>query len=356
MLEEKAALEHFRFFYLSLRKDGKLLGCMYFQLLALQQDYYPDFSSVSRSAAGLFKYFQGREFRLLVSGHLFFNHRKAVYFVPDLNENDLSKIYEHCLKEVVRFSGADIFMAKEPEEKFKKFLEAHPKRFLSAGPDYLMNLFIRDEWNDLDDYASDLRKKYAQRFRKIREQSEKWTFRDFSLEQMDEWQHPIFQSYLHVIKEAEFKLGKLNYSFFRLLKSRYQDKFIFRAWIYEGEFKGFSTLLVEAESMELYYIGLPEDLKLKQELYPVMMLNGIESAIKGRHKILRLGRTALEAKAMFGAEAEELTHYVSFQNRWLRYPALSLLKYAATMMGSSWKERKPFRNIADQPPINHQST
>jgi hypothetical protein len=342
-LEQEVSLEHFTYYYLCIRRENQLLACMYFQVVALQADYYPDLSSLSLSAAGFFKYFQGREDRLLICGHVFFNYRKSVHVDPSISEKEADKFYLQCIREAIKISGADIFLAKEPTEDFSRFLAKNARRFLPVGPDNLMTIILRPEWKTPLDYATSLKKKYLQRWKKIRGSAEFWTYKDFTPDELVENSSEIVKAYNNVLNDAEFKLGKLNLGFFHQMLSRNADKFVFRVWFFERKIQGFSSMLVEGNSVELYYIGLPEVENLKRDLYLVMMLNALDFGIENKLHEVRLGRTALEAKAMLGAEPEVLTHYIAFQSRWLKYPALALLKYAGNMIGTGWQTRKPFR-------------
>jgi hypothetical protein len=346
--EEKASLEHFSFFYLCYRDNKKIVACMYFQLIELQADFYPDIASMPLSAAGLFKYLQGRDYRLLVCGHVFFNYRRSVHVTSQLSTSQADKVYARCIREAIRMANADIFLAKEPTEDFGRFLQKNPRRFLSVGPDNLMTLSVRPEWGSSSEYAASLKKKYLQRLKKIREASSGWTFRDVSLVNMELHRDEIMNAYIRVLHEAEFKLGKLNFNFFHQLLEWYPEKVVFRLWYFENQIQGFSSLLIEDNAVELYYIGLPANEELKKSLYQLMMLNALDFAIEKKLEKVRLGRTALEAKAMLGAEPEVLTHYIAFQNRLLRYPAIALLKYAGNVMGSAWKTRKPFKLQSDE--------
>lgn len=320
-----------------------MVACMYFQCVALKSDFYPSIASLPLSAAGFFKYLQGRDYRLLVCGHVFFNHRRSAFFLPELAPAELQKLLSRCLREVLKISGADIFLAKEPSPDLKGFLANHPGRFLSVGPDYLMNLHLKPEWNSSADYAKDLKKKYLQRLKKITENAAVFSWADATLADFDNHQQDIMSAYQNVLDEAEFKLGKLNYNFFRQLIESKSQKTVFRLWFLENKFIGFSILLLQSQAVELYYIGLAKEEEIKRNLYPAMMLNALDFGIENKLKMVRFGRTALEAKAMMGAEPEELTHYIAFQNRWLRYPALAILRYAGKVMGTAWKTRKPFR-------------
>lgn len=346
--EESTGLEHFSYLYLLIRKSGRMVGCMYFQLLELQADYYPDITSLPLSVAGFFKYLKGRDYRLLICGHVFFNYRRSVYLIPGLTSGEADKLYARSIREALKKSEADIFLSKEPTDDFKRFLSSNPRRFLSVGPDNLMTLAIRSEWKNAGDYSAALKKKYAQRLKKIRENALFFSCQDITDTVMHEHETAIMQAYFNVLQEAEFKLGKLNFSFFFQLKKQFPKRVIFRLWKNHNQALGFSILLLEKDAVELYYIGLPKDEELKRNLYQSMMLNALEYGIEHKLKEVRFGRTALEAKAMFGAEPEEQTHYLAFQNRWLRYPALALLRHAGGAMGNAWRNRKPFRQDTDE--------
>lgn len=104
----------------------------------------------------------------------------------------------------------------------------------------------------------------------------------------------------------------------------------------------FTTAVMENGSYEVYYIGYAEDNNRQYGIYPNILLHGVERAIQ-LNKTLKLGRTALEAKAIIGCKPVYLNNYIKLKSKPLQLGLKYMLKTFVAERGNEWKKRSPFK-------------
>ena len=105
----------------------------------------------------------------------------------------------------------------------------------------------------------------------------------------------------------------------------------------------FSSTLEHQEKLEVHYIGLDYTYNKSHALYFNILFDGIEQAILSEKKILELGRTAREAKAVVGCNPVYFNDYLRIRNKFTRRIVSIFQDYFQSEMGDTWKNRHPFK-------------
>lgn len=339
---EQANLKDISFKYAMVFKGNDLFALLHFQLLLVSKKHYPDFSSLSSAACNLYKIFSGRKYLGLVSGHLFITDFPTFASVAPA-ENFLW-IKEKVVLKLSKLLDVDVVLLKDLRKMEESYWKDQ-KKFSVLPDDLFMEMDVPQEWVDLSDYTKALSKKYAARIRKMTEEPINVKQKELSIPEIEKHQEEIEQLYQQVVDRSSVKMGILNKGYFVKMARNLDGNFKIYGYFEKSKLQGFSSFLQTGNQLELYYIGLNYQYEQHREIYPLMMVHGLNHAIENRFTKFRLGRTALEAKAILGCRPRNIINLVYFRNRWLRYMMNYLLKITALERGESWKLRNPFREV-----------
>jgi hypothetical protein len=348
---EQANLKDITFKYAMVFKGNELMGLLHFQLLLVSKKHYPDFSELSAAACNLYKIFSGRKYLGLVSGHLFITDFPTFAYTHQLNQGFWIK--EKIVSRLARQLDVDIVLLKDLHSEENSYWQ-HQKKFAMLPDDLFMEMSIPDQWSNLSDYVKALSKKYAARIRKMTEEPLSVQQQELSLALVEKHQQELEELYQQVVDRSSVKMGVLNKGYFLKMARNLGDNFKIYGYFEKGKLQAFSSFLQTGNQLELYYIGLNYQYKQHKELYPMMMVHGLTRAIEHGFTQFRLGRTALEAKAILGCRPRNIINLVYFRNRWLRYMMNYLLKLTALERGESWKLRNPFREATQLSGVNNE--
>lgn len=209
--------------------------------------------------------------------------------------------------------------------------------------DVLMEMRIPVSWQNIDNYIEALSKKYAVRAKKIEESISRFELKEFSAPEILQHVEVLNSLYMNVISRSSFKMGVLNMSFFAGLKEAMLQNFVFKVWFLNQEIVGFSTYILLENHMELYYIGIDYKVNKSHHLYQCMLQQGIKDAIKFNKQILRLGRTAYEAKAIAGAKPVIKNNFFQISNPLLKIGYRYSTDYFVAENSTNWQVRNPFK-------------
>jgi hypothetical protein len=343
-IAEIAALADFSYYYVSVKDDKSIIGLLYFQSIVVRKDYYPDFSNLSFAAKNLYCLISSHNYNLLVNGHIFSTDIPgAVVAKNNTPIEDLTSIFEKVVLKVKRASCSSIFIIKDAHPFLQKQLLKSGNKYKIMPDDVLMEMSIPKTWQNIDDYIDALSKKYAVRAKKLEESISRFELIDFSEQQIIENKEVLHALYMNVISRSSFKMGVLNMSFFAGLKKGMKDNFVFKVWILNQEIVGFSTYIKLGNHMELYYIGIDYKVNKSHHLYQCILQQGIKDAIVNHKPILKLGRTAYEAKAIAGAKPVVKSNYFQISNPLLKIGYRYSADYFVAENSTNWQVRNPFR-------------
>jgi hypothetical protein len=211
--------------------------------------------------------------------------------------------------------------------------------FKYFGGDFGMEMSIYPAWNSIEDYAACLDKKYSKRLQKIKLQGVDLKF--VEIEKLDSGtEEKVFALFENVSKKSPVKIGNLKSHFFRdiLIDPSYKLYIINK----EDKSLGFSLLKIEKECLEIQFVGLDYEQNENHAVYLNILYHGLEMAIKLQKSKLKLGRTALVAKASLGAEPSSQHQLYYFQRTWLQKSFSWVLKQLYSRF--PYEKRRPFKN------------
>lgn len=343
-IAEKSALNDFSYYYVIVRNDKSIIALLYFQSIVIRKEYYPDFSNLSFAAKNLYCLISSHHYNLLVNGHIFSTDIPgAVIANNETSLEDLSNIFQKVVLKVKRASCSSIFIIKDAHPALQASLLKIGTKYKTMPDDVLMEMRIPVSWQNIDNYIEALSKKYAVRAKKIEESISRFELKEFSAPEILQHVEVLNSLYMNVISRSSFKMGVLNMSFFAGLKEAMLQNFVFKVWFLNQEIVGFSTYILLENHMELYYIGIDYKVNKSHHLYQCMLQQGIKDAIKFNKPILRLGRTAYEAKAIAGAKPVIKNNFFQISNPLLKIGYRYSTDYFVAENSTNWQVRNPFK-------------
>ena len=202
-----------------------------------------------------------------------------------------------------------------------------------------MIIEINKNWSSLDCYISDLKKKYRKKIKEVLKLSYKVKIRPLKSRDLEKYSDKIQELYLNLINESNFHGPVFNTNSFKLLNKK--DIFRINGYFLNDELVAFASEIHQEKNLYSYFVGFDKNLNKKFALYPRILLENINAAIKLRKDVLILGRTANEFKSNFGAKPKKSFIYIHVKNIFIRILLIPLLK---RLRVQPWKQRDPFRN------------
>lgn len=344
MLIEDSAIEGLTYYYIIVKNEDKPIGLVYFQRLALTKQHYPDFSGAGTIAKHVYNYAAGKAFGLLTAGNLFYTGFPWYWFDDKaIKADDFFRTVNKAATLLLKTSRSHMVMLKDVDDKLNNYISRKPSGYAHMGEDIFMQMPLNLAWQTFDDYAKALSKKYAARVRKMKEAVAGVRVKKLNLEQAEALAPQIDKLYLEVIGHSSVKIGILNAQYFINMKKALGANFDIWGWFEGDRMVAFTSTLVENGSYEVYYIGYGDDDNKRLCLYPNILLHGVEQAIADKKKVLKLGRTALEAKAIVGAGPIYLNNYIKMKGKLLQLGFGFILKVFGKERGNDWKKRNPFK-------------
>lgn len=343
-IAEKAELTDFDYYYVIVKKTEETIALFYFQSLVVRKAYYPDFSNLSFAAKNLYCLISSHNYNLLVNGHLFSTDIPGAVISKDLaNVDDLAKIFEKVVFKVKRACASSIFIIKDAHPYLQSELVKIANKYKVMPDDVLMEMKIPKVWKGIEHYIEALSKKYAVRAKKIEESISRFELSEFNADEILQNAEVLNSLYLNVISKSSFKMGVLNMFYFAGLKKAMHQNFVFKVWRLNNEIVGFSTYLHLKTHMELYYIGIDYKVNKSHHLYQCMLQQGIKEAIGSNAPILKMGRTAYEAKAIAGAKPVTKSNFFQINNPLLKIGYKYAADYFVAENSTNWQVRNPFK-------------
>lgn len=340
---EKASLNNLSYRYVVTRVNAQIALLSYYQLLSVTPEHFncrdKPFQHYSLNTAlrivrpsllvvgNLFRH--DTEFQCCIAGRVAVHEEAAIFqqtFEYILNETKATGIF---LKDVYAPWAAHI--QKDPTYK-------------QMEDDVSMVFRIPNEWTGLPDYEKQLKHKYLQRYRKIRNQLGTIHIREISEENLPQYVERIYALYAQVSDNQLVSMGKLNAPSFLAMKNTLKERYRIQGWFLEDTLVAFSSAILHEGIYDMNYIGFDYQINQSHAIYFNILFQCLEQAIQSGSHTLVLGRTALEAKAILGCEAEYQHGFYK-----LRHPVVNWFfkKVSAgfrEQIGEKWKDRHPFKS------------
>lgn len=206
-----------------------------------------------------------------------------------------------------------------------------------------MILDIRESWKSIDDYVTDLSKKYRDQYKRSRKKSEAIEKRKMRLEEIIKYEETIYDLYFHVATNAPFNTFFLAKNHFRVFKEKLKDKFLFYGYFIGDNLIGFNTLIKNGNSMDTYFLGYNEEIQREKMLYLNMLYDMIAYSIHKGFKEIIFARTALEIKSSVGAKPKPMFGFIKHSNPMAQWQMPRI--FNALQPQVEWQERHPFKEV-----------
>lgn len=211
------------------------------------------------------------------------------------------------------------------------------KQFLKIEVDPEMVVEIKDYWSNIDDYLFDLKKKYRKKIQKVLKLSDEIKIQQMNSQDLEKYSDKIQELQNNIIEESSFHGPIFNTDSFQELNKK--EFFIINGYFIKDELIAFASEFRQDKTLYSYYVGFDKDLNKRFALYPRIIIEKINSAIKLKKNELVLGRTASEFKSNFGAKPKKSFIYVYVKNIFLRCLLIPIIK---RLKVKSWQKRNPF--------------
>jgi len=201
-----------------------------------------------------------------------------------------------------------------------------------------MVLEISDKWNLIDNYISDLRKKYRNKVLKIINLTSILEVKSLNSDDLVFYADNIQDLFNQVINESRFNGPLFNTNSFSLLV----EKDIFKVYGYfiNNNIIAFSSEIHQDETLYSYYTGFDKSLNKNFPIYARILIETIDNAIKLKMNKVVFGRTANEFKSNFGAIPIKSYIYIKLKNKYLNIIFMPIFKRLTI---KNWIKRNPFK-------------
>jgi hypothetical protein len=203
-------------------------------------------------------------------------------------------------------------------DRFAGKSEWHPK-WVDLEFDPVMEIDLKPEWKNFDDYSNALRKKSRTKIRRIFKQSEELVLKDLSLNELEHLSDELYDLYSKVYGRAGFQLGKLHKEDIISLKQYWKEDFPVIGYYFENKLVGFQCGIVAKHTVEAFFVGFNDDENRVHSIYQRMLLEFIIQGINNRSCKISLGRTALDIKSSLGACPKRLSCHMKVDRPAVHY-------------------------------------
>ena len=286
--------------------------------------------------------------RILILGNIIRNNKPYLFYDEDaLDKSEALKHIAEISEELAKKTCSSVVIIKDVEITDDKFKTLTSNGYIHPLPDMGMVMTIKDYWKNLDDYITELRRKYAARARKIRNNFTGFDIKNLELKDIEIAQPRLYQLFLEVVNKQGFYLTLPSPTLFAAFKKNSDESFQVEGIFYEDELVGFYSYFITEKELEVFYIGFDPLLNLETSLYFNILFLVLEKAIKLKKEKLILGRTSLDAKASMGAEIIHYPYLIKIKN----LPSFAIqwfIEYFTSLENNHWKERNPFIENSDK--------
>jgi hypothetical protein len=348
----KTSGEFEKFIYPQVYLDGKLIAAGCFQELHLNREKLNElgrlFSADSSWTIKLESLVKGllgaksKSLKVLIAGNCQVSGPYGLFFVDTLTEKQQLTVWQQLIQFIEsELDPYSILLVKDLNGKSDQMdLMWRRDNFTSTQALPVMQMQIMSQWESFSDYIAAMGSKYRIRAKAARKKGRELVVERWNTQQVAENINEIMNLYQQVYQRARFRLQKVNEDYFINLSMMESDKFIFNAWLENGQLVGFSTMFLDQKRADAHLIGLNYDTNKSHSLYLNMLYQYVQDAILSRVELLDLGRTAMEIKSTVGAIPIDLSVYLKLKNPLLNGLACMM---AGNTVPENWIQRHPFR-------------
>ena len=182
--------------------------------------------------------------------------------------------------------------------------------------DKTMQLAIQNSWNNISDYENTLKHKYAQRFRSIKRKLQGVLIKELNETDIILNEAKLFSLFESLVEKQTIRLGRVNSNYFSELKKAYGDNLKIFGFFKNNILIAFviHRIHIETKEYEIHFVGFDEIENKNHSLYFNILFHSIEQAILNKCNSLEMGRTAIEAKYIIGAQPRKINGFFYFYN------------------------------------------
>jgi hypothetical protein len=343
---ENSSLPDISHLYALIYVDDIPVAAAYFQVLNLKPGHI-NHHMVKPWQHRTWRFFtKTRRPKMLVSGHLFRHDTTFFYHSPNISSYQAFQCFYDALNAALSKSCASAILVKDMPKDLVNHFQNHAPEYLLLRNDISMEMNIDPTWCSIHDYEKSLKHKYAQRFRKVRQQWQNLEIKELSAEELAINKNTIHALYEQVAANQQVRLGLLSADFLPNLKKHYGDKLKIWAAYKDGEMTAFFSGWAKHDAFDMFYIGFDYSKNAELQSYFNILFFAVEQAIALKKSKLILGRTALDAKARIGCEPRYLQTFLFINNGFLRRFVLRKQKNVSLQEGD-WEEKHPFKPAKD---------
>lgn len=341
---EQSQLDGFRFYYVNVfDADKKFVALFYFQLIELKAENFKTGNCLESSVLKLLLGFRNNN--LLVCGNLF-KVNQAGYYISPKFEPFLTDLVLNIKLQIAKDFPILGVLIKDCENTIEdKFYKCNS--FVPFNEDVTMMLKIKSEWQSVSDYCDTLKRKYKQRFLKVKSSAADLEIKTLNLDEIEKNKFILEKLYFNVLEKQSFTLGKINAQYLVEMKKTLGQRFEVLGYFKDSKLIAFSSHIYypDLNEMEIHYIGIDYDFNQTHQLYFNILCDGIKCAIASNCNKLELGRTAKEAKANLGATPFYNKNYIYLNSRILKSLMRLIIKQQLKHESKDWLTRQPFKVV-----------
>ncbi|WP_252723145.1 GNAT family N-acetyltransferase [Pseudotamlana agarivorans] len=219
--------------------------------------------------------------------------------------------------------------------------QKHKLHQVSVQPNMIFK--VPSHWGNINDYTSELKKKYRDRYKRARKKLGKIACVELDLKAVESYNKTLHKLYLNVSNNAKFNSFRLPENHFLSLKQNLKDDFKVYGYFLDQELVGFYTLILNGKHLETYFLGYDSKHQYSNQVYLNMLYAMLNFAIEYQFTHIVYARTAMAIKSSVGAKPLAMVMYMKHTNpywNWLLKPVFKLMNPK-----QEWEERHPFKDV-----------
>lgn len=321
---------HINHMWILAKESNSTLGVLYFQCIPFNgselKSYKPGkidgFLSGTKQAL-VDCVLDKINWRLAVLGNIFITGENGQYFHSSVNYSTRWEIIEKAAQKIFTDEKPDAVLITDVYENMlegSKLLKDAKFRPFAVEPDMIFD--VKSDWQDFTDYMSSISSKYRVRAKKVMKNSKEISSKEFSYEEVVQYNSELYKLYNNVMDKVDFKLTLASSDYFLQIKKQYPQDFVITGYFRGDELVGFISYFIQPHQMDVHLIGINYLINKDVSLYQRILYDCVGQGIKHQCEQIHFGRTASIIKTTIGAKP---------------YPVQSFIKHINTISNIAFK-------------------
>ena len=317
---EQAPPANMKFRYAVVRKNSAPVGIAYFQIVELGPRLHKSpLQLLTAAKRSLLQDIHNRiadtaVLRLLVCGNVMISGEHG-FSMPAVSNESALRVVAEIAYALRKLSNPPITVTLikdfyQQEASSKNILSRFGYHSFDAGPN--MVIPIRRNWTTFDNYTNEMKSKYRKRVTSAIKKGAAILRQSFDLDDIVRYRDELFTLYCQVVDKAKFKIFFLSPDYFAGLKRHLGGKFVCEGYFSSSTLIGFTTRIINGDTLEVYSHGVRYEYNKEFELYQNFLLDDVRAAIAGQSLYVNTGRTSAAMKSSVGAIPKDIVCYMRF--------------------------------------------